>query len=400
MTCKKCNNTLQPSDGVCKVCGTPVRKKIESGKGKYVKVIAVVLVLSGCAVLLLMHLQGRLDLSFFTNIFSRDAAPIEEMADEGINDENEDETPNEEDETIIIKDEEYLQNAMEAMHQAVAELLAEGDHVFVSNAGYLYNFTEGQFITADLFEEALGDKKILYLRPASFASFDEVNLPTNNNLAVFIARETVTGIALYSIYGHHHVFRESLNAVLSEYAWGPLRGFGMPNASHSIFQSSLNAIRSHENQQNIDIRHLITNERFVFATVSTSGQSHILRHYILSIYPAVEIKLVITEGGTNTIQAINNALPSFDLHMLPNWSFGHNTLLPTGHNDVVVDLYQRGYISEADVPQFIARTEDATFAVFSHGSFLIHNSQVFFVSGWDEAASLGLDFPFYILLQN
>ncbi|MCL2353778.1 MAG: hypothetical protein FWC69_04025 [Defluviitaleaceae bacterium] len=400
MTCKKCNNTLQPSDGVCKVCGTPVRKKMESGKGKYIKVIAVVLVLSGCVLLLLMHLQGRLDLSFFTNLFSRDAAQIEDTLDEAIDDENEGETPHEEDEPIIIKDEEYLQNAMEAMHQAVLELLVEGDNIFVSNAGYLYNFTQGEFVTAGLFEEGLDNKKILYLRPASFADVDEANLPTSNNLVVFIARETITGIALYSTYGHHHVFRESLNGVLSEYAWGPLRGYLMPDASHSIFQSSLNIIRSHENQQNIHMRHLITNERFAFATVSTPGQSHILRHYILSIYPTSEIKLVITEGGTNTIQVINNALPAFDLYMLPDWDFDHNTLLSDGHNAVVIDLYRRGHIAETDLPQFISRTEYAAFAVFSHSSFLIHNSQVFPVRDWDEALGLGLSFPFYILLQN
>ncbi|MCL2168496.1 MAG: hypothetical protein FWB74_00560, partial [Defluviitaleaceae bacterium] len=265
MLCRQCNGAVGANDGVCKTCGHPVRRGSNSkGLPRFAKFALIFLVLGACASFVVLYATGRIEFEFFGQ-----SAPA--SSDEGLNLESDSteyppDTTTESSDTYAPtarRDEEAWHAMLANLHTVSSNYITSSAfHPFLTRGGFLYHLTEEAFITPEFFvsrnvlgEEYLAElKMIFYLRPVDFAGFDEIDLPPSNQMTVFVGYETVSGIGLYSIYGHHEIFRENLNKILLSYtpASGPS---GRASSGQHIFDITVPNLG-----ENINVRYFAYDE--------------------------------------------------------------------------------------------------------------------------------------------
>lgn len=443
MVCKKCGAPMEASDGVCKICGTPLRK----GKRlwpKHIKLAVVGVVLFASVVFVVLYTQGRINFDFLTSNYDpQNPQTPGELYENGDNYENIQgpQIPNEDNGNLtILRDEETRLELLQEVHQGVMDYMNYFDNqlAFISGAGHLQIWQDQDpvffnplFVTpqslADagfLSEEHLQEERHIFLiRPIDFLEFEEIDLPTSNEMTVFVGHETVVGIGLYSIYGYHEVFRENLNQILASYTprnWyediiPPQR----PGAGHPMHQQATAIISSLMNGESVDIRYMAFDEEFAFVAASANGQSHIMRYFLFAVEND-DLSLLVHgfENVRHPIQAINQAAPNMILHLLPPWEMGtgNRHLLPPDHPSfaqITTILQMQGHIQPelSSQPMFAAATENFAYMVFSGGGLLLANQSAGWVLqntvGWQEAnarlwelAEEGQVPPLYILRQD
>ncbi|MCL2752738.1 MAG: hypothetical protein FWE44_01150 [Defluviitaleaceae bacterium] len=419
MLCKHCNNIIKTSDGICKNCTRPIR----SGKKnlpKYTKIGVIALIFGVCVFFVVMYLTDRVNFDFISNIFSSSTNDtIDSDLPTNTETSNGDQQQNSSvDNGPPLIDEELRRSALSELNTVVTDYLEEFSihFAFVSNMGYLFNDTDQVFITTQHLVE-LGllpqpflqeDFLILYLRPSDLNVFDEVDLPNENTLTVFVAHETITGIGLYSTHNYTEIFRENLNSVIESYI--PYGGSVVRPLSQSvIYQNIVSSIISQNNGILIDVRFMSADGNFAFATVSNVGSSHLLRHYVFEIVDNEPLMLLSgLENQRHPTQVINQAAPNFNPSLLPNFNLTRTNLVQAANFAYLQNIMiENTLIPSGVAPNFIASTNQYTYMVFeSYGSFLAAFSSQWVVqpvSGWQHAEDILSDItlpPLYILRQE
>ncbi|MDR2166853.1 MAG: hypothetical protein LBE35_03245 [Clostridiales bacterium] len=402
MLCRNCNGSIGPEDGVCKVCGHPVRKGAKNWP-RFVKMAMVVLVLGAGVVFVVFYTQGRIDFGFLTDRGAAAAPPVEaEIPAENIPAELPDPTAPQNVETVpIVRDEETRIEILSEIYVAATVFISQFPQTpFISNTGYLFDLTNETLITVEMlsatgligYEHLEEPKLLLFLRPADFAPFDEVEMPNSEQMTIFVGHETITGIGLYSSFGYQEIFRENLNEILLSYM--PYGGeIVRPMSAHPIFQAALGNLNQMAGQDH-DVRYLAFDENFVFVTVSRVGESHQLQHYVFR-RDGDEISLMLAnaEGARHPAQVINHAAPNFNFELLPYFEIGRNTLrVPDDAAFILEELRAANFIGADYEPEFAAVANFHAYLVFpGNQAFLgiLGNDWVFRqVSGWQEAEEL------------
>jgi len=425
---------MEVSDGVCKICGTPLRK----GKrvwSKHIKMAVVGVVLFSSVIFVVLYTQGRIDFGFLTGGDDPSITqPSDNLPVDADNNENATDPPmtyEGDGELPVLRDEEARLELLQEVHQGVKDYMDYFDNQlpFVSGGGHLQIWDDLTFVTPQrlanagfLGEEHLQEERFIFLiRPIDFAGFDEIDLPPSGEMTIFVGHETVVGIGLYSIYGYHQIFRENLNQILASYTpsnWNELvMPPQRPGAGHPMHQQAVASISSLMNGLNVDIRYMAFDEEFAFVTASVAGESHFIRYYLFAVEDG-NLHLLVHgfEGVRHPIQAINQAAPNINAHLLPfsEIGLGQHSLLPSDDPvfaQIIAVLQTQGHIQPENQPTFAAATEDFAYLVFAGGGVLMVNAGTNWVLqttvGWQQAEARMWELvdegqvpPLYILRQD
>ena len=338
MLCKKCNEVVQASEDVCKACGTPVFEAHNiKRRPRVLRYIVVVAVLIASGAFVYLYMQDMINFDFFGGSAQADVE-IPGTDDDFFVEQTQESDPEAEGAVSTVRDQATRQALLADVHAAAFSYVTQLSLAvpFISYGGYLFNQADGVFITAqvlagiytlELTEEHLEEEKlVLFLRPSDLAVFDEVNLPDTSQMTIFVGLETVTGVGLFSVFGYTEIFRENLNAVISSYL--PLEGDALrPQALDAVFAATRAAV-SQQESSSFDVRYLAHDDNFVFVTVSTRGQSHILRHHIFLRGAAGLTHLLSDfESARHPHVAINQAIPNFNFALLPEFILSQTHLI-------------------------------------------------------------------------
>jgi len=391
-------------------------------------VVGIVLVAS--VVFVVLYIQGRIDFGFITGgSDGQVAAPGEDVSDAHENNNeiaNDTQSPEDEDISPVLRDEETRFAILQDIHQGVLDYMsAVGNQIpFVTGAGHLQNWEDGSFVTPQhlaragfLDDEHLEETRFIFmLRPADLVGFDGINMPPNTEMTVFVGHETVRGIGLYSIHGYQEIFREDLNQILESYTPRNWREAVMPpqrpSGASPIHQQATAIISSTANGADVDIRYMAADDDFAFVAASMAGEAHRIRYFLFSV--AGEGLSLLVHGFENVrhpIQAINQAAPNIDTHLLPDF-LGDDLSLLTPDDPVFANLMAvlqaQGHIEPYNEPIFASATEEFAYMVFAGGGVLLFNTG----AGWELQTTIGwqqaearmwelMEFPpIYILQQN
>lgn len=418
--CKKCNNIVTSSEGVCKICGHPVRNG-KSGLHKYTKFAIVGIVLILCGVFVVFYAQGRLDLSFIVNLFE---PQITDVVDNGIYADTGNNVFIATDDDVdiaVVFDEEARLLLLSEVYTVASDFIEQFSAHFtlISNMGYLYNATENLFVTTDFLTgrnflqlDVSENIIVLLLRPVDFADFEEVYLPYSNEMTLFVGHETITGIGLYSAYGYAEIFRENLNTLLLSYRPSESEIF-RPLSSHRLYQDVVDLITN--NNVQIDIRYMAANDDFVFTTVSNRGESHILRHYAFARGDDLTILAQQISNERELITTINQAAPNFNFNLLPEFSLNRDSLVQVDEDVLMAQLRTSTLTDNAIMPdyppEFIATRHFYAYLVFTDDgskflASLANDWVIRQVANWQEAEEIiienwgDINPPLYILRQE
>ncbi|MCL2235902.1 MAG: hypothetical protein FWB98_05645 [Defluviitaleaceae bacterium] len=430
MVCKKCSAPVDATAGVCSVCSTPVRK---GGRvwPKYTKMAVVGVVLVASVVFVVLYTQGRIDFGFLTGgSDGQVTVPGEDGADyyEGSNEiTNDPQAPEDEDADLVLRDEEERFALLQEVHWGVLDYMsAAGSTIpFVTGAGHLQNWEDGSFVTPQylarlgfLGDEHLQETRFVFmLRPADLVGFEGINMPSTAEMTVFVGHETIRGIGLYSVHGYQEIFREDLNQVLENYTPRNWREAVMPperpSGTSLIHQQAAAMISSTANGAEVDIRYMAFDEDFAFVAASMAGEAHRIRYFLFSVVG--EVLSLLVHGFENVrhpIQAINQAAPNIDTHLLPDFLGEHtSSLLPPDDPvfaNLMAILQAQGHIEPDNEPTFASAAGEFAYMVFAGGGVLFVNT----VAGWELQSTIGWQQaearmweltelpPMYILQQN
>jgi len=158
-------------------------------------------------------------------------------------------------------------------------------------------------------------------------------------------------------------------------------------------------------------------EEFAFVTASVVGESHFIRYYLFAVEDS-NLHLLVHgfEGVRHPIQAINQAAPNINAHLLPfsEIGLGQHSLLPSDDSafaQIIAALQTQGHIQPENQPTFAAATEDFAYLVFAGGGVLMVNAGTNWVLqttvGWQQAEARMWELvdegqvpPLYILRQD
>ncbi len=247
----------------------------------------------------------------------------------------------------------------------------------ISYNGRLYNKSSATYIdTAYLYEyENLNDRfrwvsaDILLMFPSDLKAYPSLNVNVSgNDLTVFGARRhpSENKYLISSPNGNCGIisaeeYRELLTKYLSYH--GEIYELSPTSDTYNRIIKFINMYEGGQNQYYP--RNIICDEKYVFATVSTTSNTADVKQYILrkegSVYKVVMDGI---EKESRAVIAINKKIPDYNLDLYPNFSvYNYRNYMKTNFNDVIDLLKQEQYIGNYTDIKYICGTTEFCYVV-------------------------------------
>lgn len=379
MLCKKCKTSVNDTDEMCSYCGAKI------GRGRYLRLGIIVSI--PIVFLLVNFYFMKSDNSGFaseayepTALETKEPEPTNGPLPEDMDDE---ESAEPAEPTDPAQPSEPTKSAEQAQPtkppaldpyeitsdaaKAVAELYERFEvySVYVSNKGYLYEYSSQNFITMDdLFEmtelnqEYRGeDVLILYLRPSDMARFSQLTVTSRNLLEIYTAYETMEGFVIYSPEGYTGILhREDMQQLLQEYEYehGQVKQVTYNSSDYEEMSYAIGA--QYNGPYSFDYRYLFMDDKYALAVVSPKDDTTDLSMFVLENANNMWfIVLQDIENASKHRQYINEQIPDFNLEIAPDYNLSSfMPYLQADYSDVVRSMKLNMQITEEDEPLIYA----------------------------------------------
>lgn len=374
MMCKRCATSVADEDNFCKVCGK--RLKEHNAIKKIIGIFVVVVGITACVSYIYLDQKGFFD-SDNPELAGEDSLPPDELISAA--------NPNPVDTPIpaatadFSKDINEVQNILSVSYYALEEYMLEYSYTpFVSNKGYLFDMAANRTVSiadltaSDKLDPIYREEKVffLYLRPSDFAEFNEVEFDGSDDLAVFSAYETKTGVALFNKKYNSIIYRENLNKVFEMY--GSNDGEAVkPSSSDKKYNEIVDAVSLYDSGYGkFDVRYMSADDRYAVAVLSPKSDSTVLLGYVLektdSGYDVVNNNF---ENYEKPIVEVNSAIPYMNIELMPKFNIKKTELLASARfTAIATTLKNQGEVKDSDFPiEFVSGTNEYVFIVFNSG---------------------------------
>ena len=243
--------------------------------------------------------------------------------------------------------------------------------VYITNRGYLYDYTHGEYMTSAMPDTDLSDEfSLLYLLTSDLADMPELNISHSDGLVVFAAYELKDGFLMQSHKNGGGVLpREDLRRILARYetANGRIRKI-TARESEDIIE----VLKLYSGYEAVDVRHLYRDDKYAVAYISPKEDSTDISAYILQAGDDWSIIYTDFELSSNIIPTINTALVDFDPALLPNWDLAaFSGELLNDYPECIDMMRESETISEYDEIVFQCGTKDFCFIETGSGQRFI-----------------------------